>query len=276
MNQNSEYFLTSGEFAKMCNTTRDTLRHYHELGILTPAKNEENGYYYYSLSQITSFYFINIFRQLDTPLKNIKSCLFSSDDEYYYDFCNGQLDNLIKMRNDIDNKIAALDNTMKLMNYMKQAPEGEPRIITLNRIPVYFVTPIQSKHSGRASDIVDDLRNHIERCNSRPDIHTFPISAIIDYDDFSKGNYQYKQLCSMISSDEENSDILHLPTSRVVGCSCKDGKTDIRDIYKKMQAYIVEKKLTVISDLFSISLFNFVDAQAEHRYLKYLFICIQD
>lgn len=276
MSSNSEYFLSSGEFAKMCNTTRDTLRHYHDMGILIPQKNEENGYYYYSVSQITSFYFINIFRQLDTPLKNIKSCLFSPDESFYYDFCGSQLQNLIQMRQELDNKIGALGNAYKLMSYMREAPEGEPMILDLHQIPVYFVTPIRSKHSGRASDIVEDLRQHIKTCNEKPYIHTFPVSATIDYEDFMKGNYRYKQLCSMTASDINGEDILRLPTTHVVGCSCKDGSADIREIYVKIKQFIIDNKITALSDLFSISLFNFVDAQSEHRYLKYLFLCIKE
>ena len=108
MNQSSEYFLTTGEFAKMCNTTRDTLRHYQEIGLITPQKNEENGYYYYSLSQVTSFYFINLFRQLDTPLSSIKSCLETADESAYYHFCRGQLNSLVQMRTEINRKIVAL------------------------------------------------------------------------------------------------------------------------------------------------------------------------
>ena len=67
-----------------------------------------------------------------------------------------------------------------------------------------------------------------------------------------------------------------MPTTRVVGCSCKDGTTDIKDVYQKLLQYITEHKIAVISDLFSINLFNFVDTQSEHRYLKYLFFCIEE
>lgn len=275
MSGNSEYFLTSGEFAKLCQTTKDTLRHYHEMGILTPQKNEENGYYYYSLSQVTSFYFINIFRQLDTPLKDIKSCLFTPDDEYYYDFCNKQLGNLYKMKNEIENKIAALGNATKLMNYMKQAPDGEPCIVTLQQRPVYYTTEITSRHSDSAVDISDDIRKHIERCNQKQHVHIFPVGVSINYEDFCKGHYQYRTLCSSISSEEIAPDIIRLPTNTVVGCSCKDSTTDIRNIYQKLQQYLVDNKLKVISDLFSISLFNFVDTNEQHRYLKYLFVCIE-
>ena len=45
MQKKDEYCITAGEFAKMCQTTRDTLRYYERQGILVPKKNPVNGYH---------------------------------------------------------------------------------------------------------------------------------------------------------------------------------------------------------------------------------------
>ena len=42
MQKKDEYCITAGEFAKMCQTTRDTLRYYERQGILVPKKNPVN------------------------------------------------------------------------------------------------------------------------------------------------------------------------------------------------------------------------------------------
>ena len=39
-----EYCISAGVFARMCQTTRDTLRYYEKQGILVPKKSEKNGY----------------------------------------------------------------------------------------------------------------------------------------------------------------------------------------------------------------------------------------
>ena len=43
MREKDEYCITAGEFAKICQTTRDTLRYYERQGILVPKKNPVNG-----------------------------------------------------------------------------------------------------------------------------------------------------------------------------------------------------------------------------------------
>ncbi len=272
----TDYFLTTGEFAKLCSTTKDTLRHYHEIGILIPQKNEENGYFYYSVSQVTAFYFISMFRQLDTPLKDIKTCLTASADMDYYNFCRGQLNSLVRMRSEIDKKIVALSNATMLMHHMKRIPEGQPHIFRFRERTTYIRTPIISKNALHASDIIEDIQRHIEYCNKKPEIITFPISATIAYEDFCNEKYQYKQLCSTIAARANDQDVFQMPSHKVVGCSCMDGSINIKEHFKTLRQYIHVNKLAVISDLFSINLFNFMDTQTEHRYLKYIFFCIED
>jgi len=276
LSSHTEYFLSTGEFARLCNTTKDTLRHYHDIGLLIPQKNAENGYYYYSVAQMTTFYFINVFRQLDTPLANIQDCMSDSDPVNYYNFCRKQVNSLEKLRYELDKKITALNNATMLMRHMNRIPDGEPHIFTFYEKTTYYATDITSKNSHHASDIVSDLQRHIINCKSRPDIIPFPVSATIDYNDFCNGRYLYKQICSSINAPVNGVDIFQMPTKRVIGCSCSDSSSNIVEHYQHLHQYIIDNKITVLSDLFSISLFNFVDEQEEHRYLKYIFFCIQE
>lgn len=276
MPQNTEYFLTSGEFAKLCSTTKDTLRHYHDIGILIPQRNETNGYFYYSIAQVTAFYFISMFRQLDTSLSDIKGCLSDSNENEYYNFCRGQLNSLVRMRSEIDKKIVALGNATMLMRHMKRIPEGQPHIFTFRERTTYYRTPIEATPALHASDILGDLKRHIDSCNKRSEIITFPISATISYEDFCNRKYEYRYLCSSIGAKPNDRDVFQMPSNRVVGCSCKSGSVNIKEHYQHLHKYIIENKIPVISDMFSINLFNFVDQQTEHRYLKYIFFCIQD
>lgn len=71
--------LTSGDFAALCGTTKETLRHYKDLGLLVPAHRGENGYFYYDAEQFYDYYAISIFRQTGTPLEEIRACLRGQD-----------------------------------------------------------------------------------------------------------------------------------------------------------------------------------------------------
>lgn len=68
-------WLTSGAFAALCGTTKETLRHYKDVGLLLPAHKGDNGYFYYDVEQFYDFYAISIFRQTGTLLEEIRRCL---------------------------------------------------------------------------------------------------------------------------------------------------------------------------------------------------------
>lgn len=72
-------WLTSGAFAALCGTTKETLRHYKDVGLLLPAHQGDNGYFYYDVEQFYDFYAISIFRQTGTPLEEIRRCLQGQD-----------------------------------------------------------------------------------------------------------------------------------------------------------------------------------------------------
>ena len=42
-------WLTSGAFAALCGTTKETLRHYKDISLLSPAHQGDNGYFYYDI-----------------------------------------------------------------------------------------------------------------------------------------------------------------------------------------------------------------------------------
>lgn len=72
-------WLTSGAFAALCSTTKETLRHYKNVELLLPAHQGDNGYFYYDVEQFYDFYAISIFRQTGTPLEEICRCLRGQD-----------------------------------------------------------------------------------------------------------------------------------------------------------------------------------------------------
>lgn len=72
-------YLTSGGFAALCGTTKETLRHYKDIGLLIPARQGGNGYSYYDVEQFYDFYATAIFRQTGTPLEEIRRCMRERD-----------------------------------------------------------------------------------------------------------------------------------------------------------------------------------------------------
>ena len=59
----------------------------------------------------------------------------------------------------------------------------------------------------------------------------------------------------------------------VMVCREKDG--DIRIAYQKIRNYLKEQALQLSSDLYSLSIVNVIDPNAERKYLKYIIACVE-
>jgi len=72
--------LAIGVFSRMTHLSVITLRHYHEVGLLTPAEvDPQSGYRLYAPDQVQVAHVIRRFRDLGMPLNQIRQVLQASD-----------------------------------------------------------------------------------------------------------------------------------------------------------------------------------------------------
>jgi DNA-binding transcriptional MerR regulator/effector-binding domain-containing protein len=68
----NERLLSVNNFAKKARVTLATLHHYDQMGILSPIRRGENGYRYYSLTQLSEIAFIRVLQKSGMSLGDIK------------------------------------------------------------------------------------------------------------------------------------------------------------------------------------------------------------
>lgn len=72
--------ISIGDFARMTHLSVKALRHYHDVGLLAPAKiDSSSGYRFYEPSQIVTAQVIRRFRDLGMPLDDIRALLLAPD-----------------------------------------------------------------------------------------------------------------------------------------------------------------------------------------------------
>ena len=166
MQAKGEYCITAGEFAKMCQTTRDTLRYYERQGILVPKKNPVNGYHYYSYAQISSYYFIRTFRGLDCSVGDIKEYLLGGEEIRFDEFVEQQYDKLLLMRQELDRKIRTIAGTRQILDQIRIADQGHPVIREIGVSWYFIFTEVISKPATSSGEIEKDIRRHLKRCDN--------------------------------------------------------------------------------------------------------------
>lgn len=101
MDKKLDVYFTTGEFAKLCGVKKQTLFHYDEIGLFSPALIKENGYRYYSYRQLYTFTMILTLKNLRMPLKDIKTYLDTRTPETYIQLLEEKL-------SEVDTSIASL------------------------------------------------------------------------------------------------------------------------------------------------------------------------
>ena len=110
---NQERYITTGEFAKLSGVTKHTLFYYDKIGLFSPEIKRENGYRFYSFDQLEVFEVIQILRELDMPLEEIRSYMSKRSPKHLL-LLFGEEEKLI-------------DQQMKRLKHMKRVDQKEKR-----------------------------------------------------------------------------------------------------------------------------------------------------
>lgn len=120
--------MKSGEFARLCGTTKNTLIHYDDLGILRPSQRETNGYRSYTLDDYMTFVVVRALAQAGFSLKQIAQLVQDRDADA---LAQAAAENLVA----IEAQRAALDRSALLLREIERqaqtAQDFEPGIVRL-------------------------------------------------------------------------------------------------------------------------------------------------
>ena len=273
--QDQDYVLSVGQFAKLCGTTRDTLRFYYEQNIINPRVDPNNGYHYYSPSQISSFFFIHTMRQAGCSIKEISDLIHNSTREKIEKLTNAKILDMQRELYLINKKISALHLGMWILGKYEAHKNGAPFLDDIPDISV-SKTDIRNKDNAfHTADIAHDISEHLSKATPEGSLSTFPTGVTISYEDLKKKHYVYNSIISWSFLPADNIDTFWLPGRLAVCCYQDDPQKDIKKTYTKVLNFIKNHNLKAISDLYVISLINLYEKEKQHTYFKYLLICVE-
>ena len=274
-NEDIEYSLSVSQFAKLCGTTRDTLRYYYEQDIITPRVDPNNGYHYYSAAQISSFFFISTMRKAGCSIKEISDTIHNSSKESISKLVNSKILDMQRELFLINKKISALHLGLWILEKYDECKPGVPFLDVIPDMS-FSATKVADKTSSfHTGDIAKDISVHLAKANSDASFSAFPSGVTIDYQDLIKNNYVYNNIITLSFLPADNIDTFPLPSRKIISCYHDHNDALIDKTYKKMVSYIKKNRLKACSDLFSVSLINLYNKETDHKYFKYLFICVE-
>lgn len=192
--ENNEKFkghFTTGEFARLCNVKKQTLFHYDEIGLLVPALKADNGYRYYAYQQFDLFSVIELLKDLDMPLKEIKQFIYNKTPEQLISLfeekkkeTHEKISHLKQMERIIDTKLEITKQGIAT-NFNDITVEFEEE-------EQFFISPLIENTSEK--EFLSAVSAFIEILYTRKLDIGYPIGAILtqqQIDDEAFENYSY-------------------------------------------------------------------------------------
>ena len=152
---NNRYLI--GDVAKYLSLSRDTLRYYDKLGIVSPKKDEGNGNRYYNMDDIITLSYVMILKDVGISLDDIKEMI------YNYSLKDMRL-GILNQEKVIDKKIEELMNIKtKIRNFNNWCITAENYLnkFEIRECPkfLYTMEQVEIKES-KLMDAIEKLRSN--------------------------------------------------------------------------------------------------------------------
>ena len=154
-------YLTTGEFANLCNTSKHTLFYYEEIGILCPEIIKNNRYRFYSIFQYDTFITIKELKNLGMNLKEIKKYIENRSPK---NMINILEKSIISFQEKI-NYLEALKNSIELKNKEIQSiPKKNQNTICIKHLDECYLFLSPPVNSIEDIDFIFYSSEMIKKC----------------------------------------------------------------------------------------------------------------
>lgn len=195
---------TTGQFAKLCGTTKDTIYYYLEEGLLQAEVSDENGYRYFRPDQYFEYMMIHMLRECDCSISEIQTYLQKIGPRESVEL-------LRKKREDLSQKMEHLarihDMISGIIDETDQALQITDQKPYIANFPeMHFFETAASDNFTTADAAAIEINEHINHCIRCGFRDVFSLRTILSEEGLREGKYIQTHIISRIS---ENRSIPH-------------------------------------------------------------------
>lgn len=188
MLQSFQKTYTTGQFAKLCHTTKDTLFHYDQLGILKPIVIKDNGYRYYGSFQYYEFDLIKVLQEAQTSLKEIKEFMQNRNEEVFISILQSKYLLLQEEKKKIENMEKRIENAIDVTRYGMNIKDQDISIQHLEEKHI-IATPIHGNPLAE-NTVMDFMSEHLNYCYKKHLHEDLPLGGIIPFENIIDNQYR--------------------------------------------------------------------------------------
>ena len=268
--------LSSGEFAQMCNVSRELLIHYDKIGLLKPQEVKENGYRYYSLRQLYLFDAIRFFVDTGMSMKEIKDYLDNRTTELFIDTAQTSIDQMKQQRDVLDARIGMMEKMRYITQRALLFPKDKPRISFWDEVN-FLATDIKRERTQQV--YAEAISQHSDFCKSAAGVSKFPLGRIVDIPDQKKPDeYYYTKLITWVSSPKQSARLgerhIRKPRGNYAVILHQGGTSNVEQSYEKLFKFIRTEGFEMLGDIYELDMHSYLMSESTEDYLIHISVLV--
>lgn len=265
MAQYYQTYYTTGEFAKICHTTKETLFHYDNIDLLKPAIVKDNGYRYYLATQYYEFDMIKVLQQAHMSLQEIKDFLKQKNQYSFIELLKEKNKELENEKNKIIAMQKRIQQTISMIQY---GLETKPEIPFLEECEEEHLLslrlPIQPKNDQEA---IHYIYKHIEYCREHHLSEEFPLGTIVLKEHLLQKHYVEDYYYVKLEHKVDDEHYVYKPKGLYAKILHQGYYDTVKYSFDILMQYIQEKGYQICSDAYEYEIHNYLTVDNSEEYL---------
>ena len=266
-------YFTTGQFAKLCSTTKETLFHYDRLGLLKPARIGGNGYRYYASSQFFDFDLIAVLQSAGCSLKEIQAYLSHREPHAFAQLLRENERKLLREREKLEIMRRTLENGVACT---EEALAGQAGVPWLEEQPESWLiaTPVQGD-VWSTGDLIRNLKDHIAYCDASGLGEELSVGSIVTQASLERRDYRESYYSTKLSQPVDSPRLYRKPQGLYACVLHKGPYQRLPETYPLLLNFIQEQGCQVDGDSFETDLISYLATQDEEDFILKLEIQVK-
>ena len=273
MSQYYQTYYTTGEFAKLCHTTKETLFHYDQLGLLKPDLVKENGYRYYLSKQYFEYDFIKVLQEAKMSLKEIQLFMKERNSQNFVNILSEKNQELENEKKKIQRMQYRIQQAIHMTEYGMKTKHMEPFFEECKE--EHLLTISLPGRQMTDKEMMTYISEHLEYCHQNHLTEELPIGSIVYKNQYLKGSYN--ENCYYVRIEKKRKDDNYwLKPKGLYGTILHEGFYDtIHESVCKLLDFIEKEGYQVIGDMYEYESHNHFTSQDIYKYLIQISIPVE-
>lgn len=266
-------YYTTGEFAKLCHTTKETLFHYDEIGILKPKIVKDNGYRYYLSQQYFEFDLIKILQEAHMSLKDIQTFMLERNIENFITMLEEKNNELEKEKRKTERIQKRIQQSISMTKYGIQTKHNDPFIQECEK--EHLLTVQLPQREIKDKEMMEYISRHFEYCRQHQLTEEFPLGSIVNYSQLLEHNFNENLYYVLLNKKIKDKNYRLKPKGTYATILHEGFYDSIQDSFFKLIQFIEEEGYQIIGDAYEYEINNYFSVQSYEQYLISISIMVE-